>query len=95
MLSYGSIKSPLVENEEFHHPELEDNAQEPDNNCNNPSPFPNLKQDNGLYFDVSEAIESIGWGRYQWKVICVMGMVSFADSAEIWLSTIIINEVKL
>ena len=45
------------------------------------------------YFDVNETIEMIGWGRYQNGVICVMGMMSFADASEIWLSTIILKQL--
>ena len=43
--------------------------------------------------DVNQCIEEIGFGRYQWKVILVMGMMSFADSCEIWLSSVIISMV--
>ena len=42
-------------------------------------------------FDVSDVIEMLGFGRYQWKVVFVMGLMSFADSCEIWLSSIILK----
>ena len=45
--------------------------------------------------DVNHCIEEIGFGRYQWKVILVMGMMSFADSCEIWLSSVIISTARL
>ena len=44
--------------------------------------------------DVNQCIEKIGFGRYQWKVILVMGMMSFADSCEIWLSSVIISKTS-
>ena len=45
--------------------------------------------------DVNQCIEKIGFGRYQWKVILVMGMMSFADSCEIWLSSVIISKTTI
>lgn len=41
--------------------------------------------------DVNQCIEDIGFGKYQWKIVFVMGLMSFADSCEIWLSTIILS----
>ena len=45
-------------------------------------------------FDVNTAIEKTGWGWYQHKVSFVMGIMVFADAAEIWLATIILNKLK-
>ena len=42
--------------------------------------------------DVNKCIEEIGFGKYQWKIVFVMGLMSFADSCEIWLSTIVISK---
>eukprot|EP00116_Pleurobrachia_bachei_P006280 sb/3466542/ len=47
----------------------------------------------GNEIEVSECIQEIGFGPYQYKVIFVMGLMSFADSSEIWLSSIIISNV--
>ena len=49
------------------------------------------KEDDIPVTDVNHCIEDIGFGKYQWKVIFVMGMMSFADSCEIWLSSVIIS----
>ena len=45
-------------------------------------------------FDVNTVIELCGFGRYQHKVLFVMGIMSFADAAEIWLATIILYNLK-
>eukprot|EP00116_Pleurobrachia_bachei_P003135 sb/3463397/ len=49
--------------------------------------------DNPTY-DVNDAIERAGWGWYHTKVLFVMGFMSFADAAEIWLATVIIKDLK-
>ena len=53
------------------------------------------KEEEEKVTDVNHCIEEIGFGRYQWKVILVMGMMSFADSCEIWLSSVIISTARL
>ena len=45
-------------------------------------------------YDVNDAIEKAGWGWYQNKVLFVIGIMSFADCAEIWLATVIIKDLK-
>eukprot|EP00116_Pleurobrachia_bachei_P003281 sb/3463543/ len=49
--------------------------------------------DNPTY-DVNDAIERAGWGWYHTKVLFVMGLMSFADQAEIVLQTVIIKDLK-
>ena len=44
---------------------------------------------------VSECIEQIGYGRYHWKVVATMGMMSAADSAEIWIIGLISRKSKM
>ena len=44
--------------------------------------------------DVNQCIEEIGFGNYQWKVVVVMGLVTFGDACMIWLSAIIISMFK-
>ena len=45
-------------------------------------------------FDVNTVIEKTGWGKYQRRVVLAMGFMSFADAAEIWLATIILNDLQ-
>ena len=52
----------------------------------------NHRKGEGKVTDVNHCIEEIGFGRYQWKVILVMGMMSFSGACEIWLSTIVISK---
>ena len=47
--------------------------------------------DGNRTYDVSECIEAMGFGNYQYKLLFTMGLMSFADSGEIWLSSIIIS----
>eukprot|EP00116_Pleurobrachia_bachei_P012316 sb/3472578/ len=56
-----------------------------------PPPPPPPSYGGGSEIEVSECIQEIGFGPYQYKVIFVMGLMSFADSSEIWLSSIIIK----
>ena len=44
-------------------------------------------------FQVSDLVEQIGWGRYHWKVVIGMGMMSFADAAEIWIISLISKDL--
>eukprot|EP00116_Pleurobrachia_bachei_P000701 sb/3460963/ len=55
---------------------------------------PNLLDIGDALYDVNDAIEKAGWGWYQHKVLFVMGLMSFADCAEITLATIIIKDLK-
>ena len=43
---------------------------------------------------MNDVVEMTGWGWYQYKVVFVMGMMSFADAAEIWLATIILSKTQ-
>ena len=58
-----------------------------------PNPFKKEVEDDEM-FDVNTVIERTGWGRYQNKVVIVMGIMSFADAAEVWLATIILKNLK-
>lgn len=50
------------------------------------------KHDHDYRYTVSECIELIGYGKYHWKVVATMGMMSAADSAEIWIIGLISRE---
>eukprot|EP00116_Pleurobrachia_bachei_P003689 sb/3463951/ len=51
-------------------------------------------EQNSETYEVNDAIERAGWGWYHTKVLFVMGFMSFADAAEIVLTTIIIKNLK-
>lgn len=42
---------------------------------------------------MNDVVELAGWGRYQWRVCSVMGMMSVTNASQIWVTTIIANAV--
>ncbi|XP_063673822.1 putative transporter svop-1 [Bolinopsis microptera] len=58
-----------------------------------PNPYKKVIDDEEM-FEVNTVIEKTGWGWYQYKVVFVMGIMSFADAAEVWLATIILQNLK-
>ena len=56
--------------------------------------LPHGAEDDDEKFDVNAVIEATGWGKYQNRVVFVMGIMSFADAAEIWLATVILDNLQ-
>ena len=83
-LKFWKKKKPLLDNTV-----IQDSLDPRGGEEGEPSQSP--EEDEGSY-DVSECIEKTGFGSYQYKVILIMGLMSFADASEIWLSAIIISK---
>ena len=56
--------------------------------------LPQGAEDDDEMFDVNAVIEATGWGKYQNRVVIVMGIMSFADAAEMWLATVILDNLQ-
>jgi hypothetical protein len=71
---------------------------EPDNSGREEAQHESSSRDNRVDMravtDVSQCIEEIGYGNYQWKVAVVMGLMTFGDACMIWLSAIIISKTN-
>ena len=44
---------------------------------------------------MNDVVAASGYGWYQYKCLFVLGIINFADAAEIWLATIILGEFLL
>eukprot|EP00116_Pleurobrachia_bachei_P003192 sb/3463454/ len=94
---YKSNKSPRDQPTLLQAAVRDDPPEKPPAATPNPSPAstppPDGYENTGIY-DVNDVIERAGFGYYQLKAVIVIAIMSFADAAEIWLATLIVNNLQ-